>query len=384
MKTITKITILLFTYSVGAQTAFHNYGNIKMHTNASIGFHTDLTNDGTLDNSNEGLAGFYSNNETRIVSGNNKATFYNVEIDAANNLELRNSLGITNELSFINGKVITPRSNSDISLDFILHDFYAGEDDNRHVDGYTTVLGSEEFTFPIGDDNRLRPMILPTQNQNATFKGAYFNEDPNSPNTFAQSFLTNQKQVFIENISQLEFWDLKGANKTTITLTWDNQSDIAAITNTIEQLKVVGWSKTENKWIDLGNSNVSGDLIKGEVTSNEFIPNDYEIITIGSGIADGSLNDVNIIFSPNGDSTNETLVFEGIEQYNKSLLEVYNRWGNLVYKTTNYKNDWNGKSNGRATIKENDDLPVGTYFYTLKFGQDNLNKKQKGWVYIQR
>ena len=29
-----------------------------MHANASIGFHTDLTNDGTLDNNNEGLARF--------------------------------------------------------------------------------------------------------------------------------------------------------------------------------------------------------------------------------------------------------------------------------------------------------------------------------------
>ena len=384
MKTITKITILLFTYSVGAQTAFHNYGNIKMHTNASIGFHTDLTNDGTLDNNNEGLAGFYSNNETRIVSGNNKATFYNVEIDATNNVELKNSLGVTNELSFINGKVLTPKSNSDISLDFIQHDFYAGEDDNRHVDGYTSVTGTNEFTVPIGDANRLRPMKLPTQNQNATFKGAYFNEDPNSPNTFAQSFLTNQKQVFIENISQLEFWNLKGTNKTTVTLTWDNQSDISAITSNINQLKVVGWSNAQNKWIDLGNSNTSGNLTTGQVTSNEFVPNDYEIITIGSGVVDGKLDDVNIIFTPNGDSINETLVFEDLEQYNKNELEVYNRWGNLVYKTSNYKNDWNGKSTGKSTINATDDLPVGTYFYTLKLGETELSKTQKGWVYIQR
>ncbi|MCF2873221.1 MULTISPECIES: gliding motility-associated C-terminal domain-containing protein [unclassified Tenacibaculum] len=384
MKTIIKITILLFTYSVGAQTAFHNFGNVKMHANANIGFHTDLTNDGTLDDDNAGLVGFYSNNETRIVSGNNKAIFYNVEIDTNNDLELRNSLGITNELSFINGKVITPKSDASISLDFIQHDFYAGEDDNRHVDGYTSVFGTEEFVFPIGDDNRLRPMIIPTQNQNSTFKGAYFNEDPNSPTTFAQTFLTNQKQAFIENISQLEFWDLNGANKTTVTLTWDNQSDIDAIANNVEELKVVGWSKTENKWMDLGSSNVSGDLTSGQVTSNEFIPNDYEIITIGAGVPDGELDDVNIIFSPNGDSTNETLVFEGLEQYNKSELEIYNRWGNLVYKTSDYKNDWNGKSSGRATINSNDDLPVGTYFYTLKFGQDKLSKKQKGWVYIQR
>ncbi|WP_299122249.1 gliding motility-associated C-terminal domain-containing protein [uncultured Tenacibaculum sp.] len=384
MKTIIKITILIFTYSISAQTAFHNFGNVKMHTNASIGFHTDLTNDGTLDDDNVGLVGFYSNNETRIVSGNNKAIFYNVEIDTNNDLELRSSLGITNELSFINGKVITPKSDTSISLDFIQHDFYAGEDDNRHVDGYAAVSGTEEFIFPIGDDNRLRPMIIPTQNLNTTFKGAYFSEDPNSPTTFTQTFLTNQKQVFIENISQLEFWDLNGANKTTVTLTWDNQSDIAAIANNVAELKVVGWSKTENKWMNLGNSNVSGNLTSGQVTSNEFIPDDYEIITIGAGVADGELDDVNIIFTPNGDSTNETLVFEGLEQYNRNVLEIYNRWGNIVYKTSDYKNDWKGKSSGRATINSNDDLPVGTYFYTLKFGNDSLSKTQKGWVYIQR
>ena len=384
MKTITKIAVLLFTYSVGAQTAFHNFGNVKMHTNASVGFHTDLTNDGTLDNNNEGLAGFYSNNETITVSGSNKATFQNVEIDATNNVELKNSLGVTNELSFINGKVVTPKSDANVSLDFIQHDFYAGEDDNRHVDGYASVSGTEEFVFPIGADNKLRPMIVPAQNQNTTFKGAYFNEDPNSPTTLSQTFVTNQKQAFIENISQLEFWNLKGTNKTTVTLTWDSQSDITAITNNVEELKVVGWSKTENKWMDLGSSNVSGNLTSGQVTSNEFIPNDYEIMTIGAGVANGKLDDVNIIFTPNGDSTNETLVFEGLEQYNKSELEVYNRWGNLVYKTTDYKNDWNGKSSGRATVNANDDLPVGTYFYTLKFGNDSLSKTQKGWVYIQR
>ncbi|WP_420833286.1 gliding motility-associated C-terminal domain-containing protein [Tenacibaculum bernardetii] len=149
-------------------------------------------------------------------------------------------------------------------------------------------------------------------------------------------------------------------------------------------MRVVGWSKTINKWIDLGSTNVSGDLNEGLVTSNAFIPNDYEIITIGSGVADGNLNDVNIIFTPNGDTTNETLVFEGLDQYKKNTLEVYNRWGNIVYKKTNYKNNWNGKSFGRATIKANNDLPVGTYFYRLRFGDDSLSKIQRGWVYIHR
>lgn len=378
-----KLFFIFFTTQLYSQLAFHNVGNIQMHNNAQIGFHTDLINNGTF-NTNQGLAGFYSDNEVRVVSGNNKAIFFNIEIDALNDLELQTSLGLTNELSFINGKVITPRNNTNISLDFIQHNFYAGEDDLRHIDGYTSVLSLNEFTFPIGDDDRLRPMILPIQTTESLFLGAYFSEDPNTPSTFSESFLTDQKQVFIENISNIEFWDLNGTNETTVTLTWDNQSDLSLITNDIKNLRVVGWHKIEKKWFDLGNTNVSGNLTQGRVTSNSFIPNTYEIITIGSGVPDGNLDDVNIIFTPNGDTANETLVFEGLEQYEKSYLEIYNRWGNLVYKANNYKNDWKGVSTGRVTIKPKNNLPVGTYFYLLQFGNSSLSKKQKGWVYIHR
>ncbi len=366
-----------------SQTAFQNNGNIQIHDNGKIGFHIDLINNGTFNN-NKGLAGFYSDNQTRIVSGNNRAIFFDVEIDALNNLELETSLALTNELSFINGKVITPKNDLSISLDFIRHNFYAGEDDIRHIDGYASVLSLNEFIFPIGDDDRLRPMILPSQDTESLFLGAYFYEDPNTPSTFSDNFLTNQKQVFIENISEIEFWDLNGANETTVTLTWDNQSDINAITNNTEDLVVVGWSILDNKWINLGNSNVIGDLNQGKITSNSFIPDNYEIITIGSSFANGNLDDVNIIFSPNGDTKNETLVFEGLEQFKENYLEIYNRWGNLVYKINDYKNDWKGESIGRATIKAEDNLPVGTYFYLLKFGNSGLSKKQKGWVYIHR
>nr|WP_275316290.1 gliding motility-associated C-terminal domain-containing protein [Tenacibaculum bernardetii] len=383
MKFYTFLIVFILPFTVNSQTGFKNTGNVQMHNGAEIGFHTDLINEGIFNN-NLGLAGFYSNNEIRVISGTNSPVFFNTEIDAVNDIELQISLGVTNEFSFINGKIITNKNNTNIALEYLNHNFYAGEDDDRFVDGYTAVLGSNEFTFPIGDDNRLRPMLIPSQSESTTFKGAYFYEDPNVPSTFSDSFLTDQKQVFIENINENEFWDLNGATETTVTLTWDILSDINNITNNINELRVVGWSKTINKWIDLGSTNVSGDLNEGLVTSNAFIPNDYEIITIGSGVADGNLNDVNIIFTPNGDTTNETLVFEGLDQYKKNTLEVYNRWGNIVYKKTNYKNNWNGKSFGRATIKANNDLPVGTYFYRLRFGDDSLSKIQRGWVYIHR
>ncbi len=58
------------------------------------------------------------------------------------------------------------------------------------------------------------------------------------------------------------------------------------------------------------------------------------------------------IFSPNGDGINDTFDIQGWEGFPGSRLEVFNRWGTLVYENDNYQSNWRG-----------DDLAEGTYFY---------------------
>ena len=87
-------------------------------------------------------------------------------------------------------------------------------------------------------------------------------------------------------------------------------------------------------------------------------------------------------FSPDGDGVNETFVIDCIEQYPNNTLEVYNRWGNIVYSAKGYLNDWEGESNGRAVIKQSDNLPVGTYYYVLDLGDGS--DPRVGWLYINR
>lgn len=377
-------TSFLMVGVINAQNSFKNFGDIQMHNGAEVGFHVDLINDGQFEN-NQGFTGFYSDSGARVISGNNRAVFNNVEIDVIDDLYLETSVGISNELEFVNGKVLTPRDNVNVSLDFINHDYYVGEDDFRHTDGYTSVLGSEEFTFPIGDDNRFRPMIVPNQNSETYFNGAYFFEDPNSPTTFNTDFDTENKQIFLENISNLEFWDLDGNTETTVTLTWDADSDIESISEDLSRLTVVGWNKGQNRWFDLGGNDISGNSTSGRLTSSTFVPDDFDIITIGSVVPRGDLgDDVNILMSPNDDSTNDALVFEGLEQFKRNTLTIFNRWGNSVLEVEGYNNDWVGISEGRATVNKNEKLPAGTYFYVLNFGNDQLDRKLTGWVYISR
>jgi len=376
-----KIIFFLLLHTVTySQNAFHNFGDVQIHNDGRVGFHTHLVNDGVSDN-NSGITGFFSTTETLTVSGSNRAIFNDVEIDVLNNLELFTSMGVSSDLLFLDGKVITPRNDLGVSLDFINHDVYAGEDDLRHVDGYTTLRGNEEFIFPIGDDNRLRPMIIPSQNQTNFYQGAYFFEDPNTPSTFASSFTTSDKLLEINNVSTYEFWDFNGTTETNITLTWDALSNINLISPNINSLIIVGWNIERDRWENLGNINRTGDFNSGTISSVSFIPNNYEIITLGS--LDNDISN-NFYISPNGDNIGDNLVFEELAEYPLSKLVIFNRWGNIVFSADNYQNDFEGISNGRATILEKRALPVGTYFYHLTFGKNELSEEKNGWVFISR
>jgi gliding motility-associated-like protein len=66
-------------------------------------------------------------------------------------------------------------------------------------------------------------------------------------------------------------------------------------------------------------------------------------------------------FTPNGDSNNDTWYIGNIYKYPDNKVEIYNRYGKLVYKASSYLNTWDGKAYG-------EDLPSGTYFYVLDLG----------------
>uniref|UniRef100_UPI000EF6049D T9SS type B sorting domain-containing protein n=1 Tax=Mesonia aquimarina TaxID=1504967 RepID=UPI000EF6049D len=82
-------------------------------------------------------------------------------------------------------------------------------------------------------------------------------------------------------------------------------------------------------------------------------------------------------FSPNDDGSNETFYIDCITNYPNNVLEVYNRWGDLVFKQIRYDNTWKGTSNGPEKT-----LPVGTYFYVLDLGDGS--EKVSGWLYLKR
>lgn len=65
------------------------------------------------------------------------------------------------------------------------------------------------------------------------------------------------------------------------------------------------------------------------------------------------------VFTPNGDGANDVFIIQGL-QPDIASIKIYNRWGNIVYQSAGYKNDWEGKG-----------VSSGVYFYVLKYPLNN-------------
>lgn len=104
------------------------------------------------------------------------------------------------------------------------------------------------------------------------------------------------------------------------------------------------------------------------------------MITTPEGCSNTAVYTVTRIFceiqngiSPNNDGKNE---FFDLRLMNVSQLNIFNRYGTIVYKKGNYTNEWKGQSD------KGEELPDGTYYYVIEFN-DNQPAKT-GWIYINR
>jgi gliding motility-associated-like protein len=77
--------------------------------------------------------------------------------------------------------------------------------------------------------------------------------------------------------------------------------------------------------------------------------------------------------SPNGDGINDELLVVCRELYPNMKVQIYSRWGNLVFQGE--PNGWDGMYNGA-------NLPDGAYFYVLEFGDGTT--PESGYLVISR
>lgn len=88
--------------------------------------------------------------------------------------------------------------------------------------------------------------------------------------------------------------------------------------------------------------------------------------------------------SPNNDGFNDVFVVQGLASFGQNTLEIFDRSGNIVYKTADYQNDWDGTANQQ--VIGGAQLPEGTYFYVLNVAELTTGKvkKHSGFIHLER
>ena len=87
-------------------------------------------------------------------------------------------------------------------------------------------------------------------------------------------------------------------------------------------------------------------------------------------------------FSPNGDGNNDgfrPIVVDDNIDFDSWEFSIYNRWGELVFKTNDVNEAWDGTYNG-----EKSPLSVYTWYTTYRYADQQEIKNQKGNVTLIR
>lgn len=84
-------------------------------------------------------------------------------------------------------------------------------------------------------------------------------------------------------------------------------------------------------------------------------------------------------FTPNGDNVNDTWEILGIEKFPDAYIQVFDRWGQLVFQSNGYppSKRWDGTKNGR-------ELAPSSYYYVIDVRNENFPDALKGFVSIVR
>jgi len=264
---------------------------------------------------------------------------------------------------------------------------YAGEDDIVCEPDYT--IGGNSISEGEGFWTAVNP------------NGQTQIVDPSQSQTLVRNLLFGDNQ-FVWTVSSGACSDL---NTDTVTITYNDDptaTDDVYVIAANEQLNQSVLDNDQANAADFTISNftepTNGSLIQNNDGTFSYQPNEnyvgtdsysYELChvfcpdncveaTVYITIGEGSECFAPTIITPNGDGTNDSFTIPCLANYENSNMCIFNRWGDEVYRSDNYRNEWEG------TYKdEGSTLPSGTYFYILQVndGQDTV---LTGYVFIQR
>jgi gliding motility-associated-like protein len=224
--------------------------------------------------------------------------------------------------------------------------------------GSITVTPTAGYTYSIDNIN-----FQSVPNFDSLVAGSYQVISKNSSGCVSSPFtatIINLPSSVLPNIS------IDGNNDTTITI--GDQITLTGISPTqgtyLWTASPAGTLNTNDTLINYTATPTTTTIYKFVVTEGVCIGSAEKTVAVNSG----GCPPINIpnAFTPNNDGYNDLWEFNNTTCLAKIEVDVYNRWGSLIYHSDDYKNDWNGKY-------QNNPVPDATYYYVVKTINNDSN-----------
>ena len=173
------------------------------------------------------------------------------------------------------------------------------------------------------------------------------------------SYTLQVKDIFTQCIA-LDSFIVKQSDSLLVTANAKNDTCNTGNGN-VSVLVAGGTAPYQYLWSNNATTNNVTGLLAGAytivVTDKNNCKKSLSVIVEEDSCVDVIIHDV---ITPNGDGINDVWLIEGIQNYSKNTVQIFDKWGSMLYEKNGYNNDWTGRgSKGEL-------LPDGTYFYLVK------------------
>lgn len=385
MRQISLVTIFLVGVAMNAfGQGFYNKGSIvSLSAQAILTVPDSLVNTGTLKNDGDlRISGAWINLGTYDATGtgkinfnsnlpqtinHNDQSFKKLTISGTGEKQFLANITIESELDLQNSNL---KSVNGSKIIFDSGAVIVGGSDQSHVVGPVEVKGTGDWLFPVGNGTT----YLPVEILGVT--------DATAAATLTLNELTSETLTGVaelEKLSAKRYWELVlnggSINSSLIKLPL---SDEDGLTDNLDLLVVASSNTTTSGYSSTGQSDLTGTLSVGSITSKDTpILKFYTVAAVSGETAIEVFNGVSV----GADGKNDFLRIKNIELYPNNKVAILNRWGDKVFEVEGYSNLIADKRFNGDAKSGGSKVPAGTYFYSINLGDGS--KITTGYLQIK-
>jgi hypothetical protein len=279
-------------------------------------------------------ANYIYNGNVKQSTGNGLASAYNLKIDNSAGVVLDQSVSVSGALALSMGELTTT---STILLTLNDGASVNGGSASSYVNGPLKKLGNERFRFPVGKNNRYRPIeISEPEFETDAFTAEYF--------PLSTVGMGNITSPGLNKVSDCEYWKLESNNEQSsvdVTLFWDRNDDCNGQTFFSDPSTLVIAHSSNNNWNThggLATSSADGGLVTWEKLS------EFGVLTLGTTLPNQALPVHFSNIEVNEKATGVEVAFTNLTESDVAYYEIERSVGGqlfyVVKRVNPVKNDF--------------------------------------------